>query len=139
MTDHRTENTRHAIKEALLRLLTAKPLAQVTVAELAAEAGVSRSTFYVHYANTQRVLTARCARCRPSCAARPAGRFWAPARMRQRPEATGAALRRIRRSYEKRTAGRPPQRACPSAWPFGMADAGVPWCATRCSCPRCSP
>lgn len=58
MTDHRTENTRHAIKEALLRLLTAKPLAQVTVAELAAEAGVSRSTFYVHYANTQRVLTA---------------------------------------------------------------------------------
>lgn len=58
MTDHRTENTRHAIKEALLRLLAAKPLAQVTVAELAAEAGVSRSTFYVHYANTQRVLTA---------------------------------------------------------------------------------
>ena len=58
MADRRTESTRHAVKEALLRLLAAKPLAQVTVAELAAKAGVSRSTFYTHYPNTQRVLTA---------------------------------------------------------------------------------
>ena len=58
MADRRTKNTRRAVKEALLRLLAAKPLAQITVAELAAEADVSRSTFYTHYANTHRVFTA---------------------------------------------------------------------------------
>lgn len=57
MADRRTERTRRAIRGALLRLLAAKPLAQITVAELAAEAGISRSTFYAHCPNTHRAFT----------------------------------------------------------------------------------
>lgn len=57
MADRRTENTRRALKEALLRLLAEKPLAQVTVAELTAAADVSRSTFYAHYPNTHSVFS----------------------------------------------------------------------------------
>lgn len=40
-----------AVQDALLRLLSKKALADVTVAELAREAHVSRSTFYEHYGN----------------------------------------------------------------------------------------
>lgn len=40
-----------AVQDALLRLLSEKALADVTVAELAREAHVSRSTFYEHYGN----------------------------------------------------------------------------------------
>lgn len=40
-----------AIKKALLALLGEKPLADVTVSELARKAHVSRSTFYEHFGN----------------------------------------------------------------------------------------
>ena len=43
--------TETAIKEALMALLASKPLAEISVAELAREAHVSRSTFYEHYGN----------------------------------------------------------------------------------------
>lgn len=44
--------TEQSIKDALVRLLAVKPLADVTISELAREAHVSRSTFYGHYGNT---------------------------------------------------------------------------------------
>ena len=43
--------TESAIRNALLKLLAKKPLADVTVSELAREAHVSRSTFYEHFGN----------------------------------------------------------------------------------------
>lgn len=43
--------TDEAIKQALLRLLAEKPLADITVSELAREAHISRSTFYEHFGN----------------------------------------------------------------------------------------
>lgn len=46
--DTRTEG---AIREALMKLLSAKPLVDITISELALKAGVSRSTFYDHYRN----------------------------------------------------------------------------------------
>ena len=39
------------IKRAFLGLLARKPLADITITELAREANVSRSTFYAHYSN----------------------------------------------------------------------------------------
>ena len=56
MTDARARKSRSAIAEALVRLLESKPFSQITVSELAAEAGVSRSTFYAHYENTHQVF-----------------------------------------------------------------------------------
>ncbi|MBR3182085.1 MAG: TetR/AcrR family transcriptional regulator [Eggerthellaceae bacterium] len=47
--------TEQSIKDALVRLLAAKPLEDVTISELAREAHVSRSTFYGHYGNTNDV------------------------------------------------------------------------------------
>lgn len=41
---------------ALLALLEKKPFDYITVSELCAEAGVNRSTFYLHYENTQDLL-----------------------------------------------------------------------------------
>ena len=49
MADQRTAKTKRAIKSAMLRLMERMPGAQVSVAELAREAGVSRSSFYNHY------------------------------------------------------------------------------------------
>ena len=43
--------TESAVKEALMRLLAKKPLAEISIAELSREAHVSRSTFYGHYGN----------------------------------------------------------------------------------------
>ena len=56
MADSRTRKTRRSIRDGLLRLLEQEPLSRITVAELAAEASVSRSTFYSHYPNTQAVF-----------------------------------------------------------------------------------
>ena len=50
--------TEAAIKDALLQLLESRKLADVTVSELAREAGVSRSTFYQHYDNPADVYDA---------------------------------------------------------------------------------
>ena len=43
--------TDEVVKQALLKLLAEKPLAEVTVSELAREARISRSTFYEHFGN----------------------------------------------------------------------------------------
>lgn len=58
MTDQRKERTQRAIKDALLRLMKHSPSARVGVSELAREAGVSRSSFYNHYAGVHEVLDA---------------------------------------------------------------------------------
>ena len=50
--------TESAIKEALLRLIESKKLADITVSELARAAGISRSTFYQHYCNPADVYDA---------------------------------------------------------------------------------
>ena len=50
--------TEPMIKDALLRLLESKKLADVTVSELSRKAGVSRSTFYEHYGNPADVYDA---------------------------------------------------------------------------------
>lgn len=42
--------------EALLKLLEKKPFEYITVSELCKEAGVNRSTFYLHYENTVDLL-----------------------------------------------------------------------------------
>ena len=51
MADKRIERTRETVKNALLRLLERETLSRVTVADLAREAGISRSTFYSHFLN----------------------------------------------------------------------------------------
>lgn len=50
--------TEKAIKDALVKLLAEKPLAGITISELAREAGISRSTFYEHFGNTADVYDA---------------------------------------------------------------------------------
>ncbi len=55
-TDPRTERSRLAYREALTRLLQQKPLDQISVSELSLEAGLNRSTFYLHYANVRELL-----------------------------------------------------------------------------------
>lgn len=49
-------NTGVKFDEALIALLERKPFEYVTVSELCKEAGVNRSTFYLHYENTADVL-----------------------------------------------------------------------------------
>ena len=46
-----TTRTEEAVKQALLKLLARKPLAEVSVSELSREAHISRSTFYEHFGN----------------------------------------------------------------------------------------
>ena len=53
-----TTRTETAVKEALLVLLSRKPLADITVSELSREAHVSRSTFYEHFGNPADVYDA---------------------------------------------------------------------------------
>ena len=53
-----TTRTEGAVKEALLSLLAEKPLADITVSELAGKANVSRSTFYEHFGNPADVYDA---------------------------------------------------------------------------------
>lgn len=47
--DKRNEKSKEAIRQALIRLSTMKPYAQISVRELCREAHVSRSTFYNNY------------------------------------------------------------------------------------------
>ena len=51
MEDARFERCGEAIRQALLRLLVGKRIEDVSMSELAREAGVSRSTLYAHYGN----------------------------------------------------------------------------------------
>ena len=61
-TDHgagdlRVRRTHAALRAALLDLLAAKPLDQVTVRELTARAMVNRATFYRHYRDKEHLAT----------------------------------------------------------------------------------
>lgn len=49
--DARYAKCEKRIQEALLKLLSTKPLADIGVSELSREAKVSRATFYAHYEN----------------------------------------------------------------------------------------
>ena len=87
MADIRTKRTDRAVKDALLKLLETKSLANIGMTELAQEAGVSRSTLYTHYGNVIEVFQAlvvefseeirslntqlKCDSCRVSGAKRP--------------------------------------------------------------------
>lgn len=56
--DARFERSAEAIKQALLRLMVARRLEDVSMAQLAREAGVSRSTLYAHFGNVLDVYAA---------------------------------------------------------------------------------
>lgn len=58
MADARFEKSGAAIREALLRLLVARRLDDITMSELARMAGVSRSTLYAHFGNVQEAYLA---------------------------------------------------------------------------------
>lgn len=53
--DARVVRTRQGIKDALLEMLDERRLADVSVADIARAAGVSRTTFYAHYRNLAEV------------------------------------------------------------------------------------
>jgi AcrR family transcriptional regulator len=55
-TDPRKARTARACEKAIVELAAERPISQVSVAELAARAGVTRATFYNHYANPLTVL-----------------------------------------------------------------------------------
>ena len=48
--------TKHAIKEALVRLLDDRPFDKISVRDLVDECGISRNTFYYHYHDVYEVL-----------------------------------------------------------------------------------
>lgn len=57
MGDVRVERTLSSVKGAMLALLEEKRLSEISMAELARAAGVSRATLYSHYPNTREVFT----------------------------------------------------------------------------------
>lgn len=57
MTDARIVRTRAALQSSILELASQKPLAEISVSELADRAGINRVTFYKHYASPGDVLT----------------------------------------------------------------------------------
>ncbi|MDO5141429.1 MAG: TetR/AcrR family transcriptional regulator C-terminal domain-containing protein [Eubacteriales bacterium] len=45
----RVQLTRHALREAMISLITERPLASITVTDVCARADINRTTFYLHY------------------------------------------------------------------------------------------
>lgn len=56
-TDRRTLMTKQMIKDALLELLAHTPYEKITVTALCRQAEITRATFYLHYDNTENVLS----------------------------------------------------------------------------------
>lgn len=54
--DARVERTRLALQSALFALARERPLDEVSVADIAATAGVNRSSFYQHYSDKETLL-----------------------------------------------------------------------------------
>lgn len=54
--DPRAHRTREAIIHAFVGLVMARPLSEITVADVVARAGVGRSTFYEHFSNKADLL-----------------------------------------------------------------------------------
>ena len=57
-TDPRILRSRSMLMEALSRLLTRKELADISIQEIADEAGLNRGTFYLHYPDKNALLQA---------------------------------------------------------------------------------
>lgn len=55
-TDARQVRTRRTLLEALLRLLETRPFEQVTVREIAGQAGIGYATFFRHYPSKEALL-----------------------------------------------------------------------------------
>lgn len=47
--DPRVTRTKQALREALMRLVAQKPFSRLSISEITAEAGLDRTTFYLHY------------------------------------------------------------------------------------------
>lgn len=54
--DARVVRSKRRMRDALLHLMTERPLAEITVTQLCSEASVNRNTFYAHYASPSDVL-----------------------------------------------------------------------------------
>src|SRR5450755_1866201 len=57
-TDPRVLRSRHRLMESLLRLLTRKEFADISIQEIADEATLNRATFYLHYPDKNALLQA---------------------------------------------------------------------------------
>ncbi len=56
LTDPRAVRSRQALRRALLRLLEAKPLDQITIRDIAKKAGVGYTTFFRHHPSKEALL-----------------------------------------------------------------------------------
>ncbi|MDY7090844.1 MAG: TetR/AcrR family transcriptional regulator C-terminal domain-containing protein [Actinomycetota bacterium] len=59
-SDRRVRRTHAALRGALIRLVEDRELSQISVADVAEGAGVSRSTFYDHYRDVHELAEAAC-------------------------------------------------------------------------------
>lgn len=55
-SDQRTRLTRRLIREAMMELLSQKPIQNISVKELCQKAGINRGTFYTHYTDIYDLL-----------------------------------------------------------------------------------
>ena len=57
MDNQRVRLTKRLLKEALISLMQTTPFDRITVKKLCEEAGINRTTFYLHYTDTEKRLT----------------------------------------------------------------------------------
>lgn len=63
--DRRAQRTRQALYDAVVRLMMARPYEDIGVLDIAAEAGVGRSTFYAHFRSKDELVARSLERLRP--------------------------------------------------------------------------
>lgn len=56
MENQRVRLTKRMLKDALITLMQDRPFDRITVKRLCEEAGINRTTFYLHYADTEQLL-----------------------------------------------------------------------------------
>ncbi|MBQ3999961.1 MAG: helix-turn-helix transcriptional regulator, partial [Oscillospiraceae bacterium] len=56
MENQRVRLTKRMLKDALISLMQDRPFDRITVKRLCEEAGINRTTFYLHYADTEQLL-----------------------------------------------------------------------------------
>ena len=56
MENQRVRLTKRMLKDALISLMQDLPFDRITVKRLCEEAGINRTTFYLHYADTEQLL-----------------------------------------------------------------------------------
>ena len=54
--NRRVQFTKNALREAMIELITEKPLTSITVKDVCARADINRSTFYLHYKDVDSLL-----------------------------------------------------------------------------------